>query len=85
MLRPLSSYVYGKVFENPVKEAVKKALGWDFDFNAAFVKSSYAFVNVDEHLTYQQPTSQKIIYIGGITQENIGKEENVPAVSIKYL
>ncbi|CAD5214255.1 unnamed protein product [Bursaphelenchus xylophilus] len=73
LLRPIGYYYYNRIFEQPVKEAVRAALGRSFDVNAAFVQSSYAFVNGDEHLEYQQPTSQKVVYIGGITQHNTGK------------
>ncbi|CAD5210422.1 unnamed protein product [Bursaphelenchus okinawaensis] len=69
---PVGFYSYDYIFEKPVRNAAYRAMGRELDVSAAFIRSSYAFVNGDEHLEFQQPTSQKIIYIGGITQHKIG-------------
>lgn len=42
-------------------------------------KSSYYFVNTDEHLDYIQPITQKIVHIGGL---RLGEPKPLPEVRI---
>ncbi|KAH7713328.1 UDP-glucoronosyl and UDP-glucosyl transferase family protein [Aphelenchoides avenae] len=59
-------YVMWKLMLSPIETVARKHLGEGYDTTEKLARSSYLFVNTDEHFDYPHPTSHKMIYIGGI-------------------
>ncbi|KAH7708393.1 UDP-glucoronosyl and UDP-glucosyl transferase family protein, partial [Aphelenchoides avenae] len=62
---PMMNFMWRKK-SSPLEAVAKKHLGPSYDTVENIAMSSYLFANTDEHLEYAQPTSHKMVYIGGI-------------------
>ncbi|KAI6183439.1 UDP-glucuronosyltransferase [Aphelenchoides bicaudatus] len=63
---PVFNLISYQCFGKPLKTAINKALGYELTPANFSPKSSYFFVNTDEHLDYVQPITHKIVHIGGL-------------------
>ncbi|CAD5213758.1 unnamed protein product [Bursaphelenchus xylophilus] len=77
LMYPVKRLFMRTLFEGYVIDAIHKFYKPDFDVAEAIAKSSYVFVNVDEHLAFQQPLSEKFVYIGGVG-EHMGRDHVLP-------
>ncbi|CAD5213504.1 unnamed protein product [Bursaphelenchus xylophilus] len=59
-----------KVKTLPTTAAIQELHDKNFNVIEKIAKSSYIFTNVDEHLSFQHPTSSKLIFIGGSDMKN---------------
>ncbi|KAH7725283.1 UDP-glucoronosyl and UDP-glucosyl transferase family protein [Aphelenchoides avenae] len=53
-------------FTRPIAEVVSRRMGREVDLISPVGRSSYLFVNADEHLDFPRPVSHKVIYVGGV-------------------
>ncbi|CAD5213762.1 unnamed protein product [Bursaphelenchus xylophilus] len=77
LMYPIKRWITWHTFESYPVEAIRKYYRADFNHADAIAKSSYVFVNIDEHLAYQQPLSEKFVYIGGVG-EHMGRDHVLP-------
>ncbi|CAD5209532.1 unnamed protein product [Bursaphelenchus okinawaensis] len=84
LMYPLKRFMLYLTFESYVLNAISKHYRPDFNVNDALGKSSYVFVNVDEHLAYQMPLSEKFVYVGGVG-EHMGRDHSLPVEINKIL
>uniref|UniRef100_A0A914CF21 glucuronosyltransferase n=1 Tax=Acrobeloides nanus TaxID=290746 RepID=A0A914CF21_9BILA len=69
----LVGYIMGlrfmdKQFFKSRDDILKPILGENFNVMEKAKKSTFFFVNIDEHLEFPRPISHKTIYVGGIGQ-----------------
>ncbi|CAD5209534.1 unnamed protein product [Bursaphelenchus okinawaensis] len=69
---PLQKIMYYLVFGEGAHGVVRR-MGQKFHYEDVIARSSYVFINVDEHLAFQMPLSEKMIYIGGMDQDAVTK------------
>uniref|UniRef100_A0A1I7SCY0 glucuronosyltransferase n=1 Tax=Bursaphelenchus xylophilus TaxID=6326 RepID=A0A1I7SCY0_BURXY len=62
---PIKKWFTWKAFQEGLVTAIRTHYRNDFESAQITAQSSYVFVNIDEHLAFQQPLSAKFIYVGG--------------------
>ncbi|CAD5209847.1 unnamed protein product [Bursaphelenchus okinawaensis] len=64
------SAIYMTSISTPVISAIQNLHDSTFNPNEKIGKSSYIYMNIDEHLTFQTPITSKMIFVGGIGAQN---------------
>ncbi|CAD5209530.1 unnamed protein product [Bursaphelenchus okinawaensis] len=66
---PFKTYEFDRIFYETLAQNVKQIYGHNFDYEDKLAHSSYVFVNIDEHLSFQMPLSTKFVFTGGVGQD----------------